>query len=107
MVYIDKDGTKKYLDAIEVNFTDSNPICSVFPNPWTKGDEINLYLRNIKEKEIKLYDMLGQEFSFNMNKNEAQIIKIRPDVHLSKGIHFVVVVGEDGKKCVQKVVINP
>jgi hypothetical protein len=107
LVYIDKDGTKKYLDAIEVNFTDSNPICSVFPNPWVKGDEINLYLRNIKEKEIKLYDMPGQEFSFNMNKNEAQIIKIRPDVHLSKGIHFVVVVGEDGKKCVQKVVINP
>ena len=107
LVYIDKDGTKKFLDTIELNFTGKDPVCSVFPNPWVKGDEINLYLRNIKEKEIKLYDMLGQEFSFKMNKNEAQIIKIRPDVHLSKGIHFVVVVGEDEKKCVQKVVINP
>jgi len=107
LVYIDKDGTKKYLDAVEVNFIDTDPICSVFPNPWTKGDEISLYLRNIKEKEIKLYDMRGKEFSFNINKNESQIIKIRPDVHLSKGIHFLVVIGEDGKKCVQNVVINP
>jgi hypothetical protein len=107
LVYIDKDGTKKFLDTIELNFTGKDPVCSVFPNPWAKEDQINLYLRNIKEKEIKLYDMLGQEFSFKMNKNEAQIIEIRPDVYLSKGIHFVVVVGEDGKKCVQKVVINP
>lgn len=107
LVYIDKDGTKKYLDAIEANFTDTNPICSVFPNPWTKGDEISLYLRNIKEKEIKLYDMEGKNFSFTMNKEASQIIKIRPEVHLSKGIHFLLVIGEDGKKCVQKVVINP
>ena len=107
LVYVDKDGTKKYLDTIEVNFTEKDRVCSVFPNPWVKGDEINLYLRNIKEKEIKLYDMLGQEFSFNRIKNEAQIIKIRPDVHLSKGIYFVVIIGEDGRKCVQKVVINP
>lgn len=107
LVYIDKDGIKKYLDAIEVNFTDKDPICSVFTNHWAKGDEINLYLRNIKEKEIKLFDMRGQKFPFSIIKNEAQIIKIRPDIHLSKGIHFVVVIGEDGKKCVQKVIINP
>ncbi|MFY7911528.1 MAG: T9SS type A sorting domain-containing protein, partial [Emticicia sp.] len=107
LVYIDKDGTKKYLDVIDVNFTSTTPICSVFPNPWNKGDEISLYLRNIKEKEIKLYDMLGQTYSFDMNQEASKIIKIRPDVHLSKGIHFLVVVGEDGKKCVQKVVINP
>jgi hypothetical protein len=107
LVYVNKDGVKKYLDAIDVNFTDKNPVCSVFANHWAKGDEINLYLRNIKEKEIKLYDMRGQKFPFSMIKNEAQIIKIRPDIHLSKGIHFVVVIGEDGKKCVQKVMINP
>ncbi len=107
LVYIDKDGTKKYLEAIEVNFTDTSPICSVFPNPWIKGDEISLYLRNIKEKEIKLYDMLGHSLSYNLNKNDNQIIKIRPDVYLSKGVHFVVIIGEDGKKCVQKIVINP
>jgi hypothetical protein len=107
LVYIDKDGIKKYLDTIEVNFTDKDPVCSVFTNHWAKGDEINLYLRNIKEKEIKLFDMRGQKFPFSLIKNEAQIIKIRPDIHLSKGIHFVVVIGEDGKKCVQKVVVNP
>ncbi len=107
LVYIDKDGTKKYLDVIEINFTDTTPICSVFPNPSTEGDEIKLYLRNIKEKEIKLYDILGKSFSFNSIKEESKIIKIYPNVHLSKGIHFLVVEGEDGKKCVQKVVINP
>jgi hypothetical protein len=90
-----------------VNFTDKDPVCSVFTNHWAKGDEINLYLRNIKEKEIKLFDIRGQKFPFSLIKNEAQIIKIRPDIHLSKGIHFVVVIGEDGKKCVQKVVVNP
>ncbi|GAB2647253.1 hypothetical protein GCM10027035_46060 [Emticicia sediminis] len=107
LVYIDKDGTKKYLDAIEANFTNTDPICSVFPNPWTKGDEINLYLRNIKAKTIKLYDMSGKDLSFSTSKNESQVITIRPDVHLTKGIHFVVITGEDNKKCVQKVVINP
>ncbi len=107
LVYIDKDGTKKYLDGIEVNFTDAAPICSVFPNPWNVGDVVNLYLRNIKEKEIKLYDMLGQAYSFDLKKDEMGIIRIRPDVQLNKGMHFVVVLGEDGKKCVQKIVINP
>ena len=107
LVYVDKNGTKKYLDAIEVNFTDATPICSVFPNPWNKGDEVNLYLRNIKAKEIKLYDMLGKSLLFSLEKEDSKIIKIRPEVHLTKGIHFLVVVGEDGKKCVQKLVINP
>lgn len=107
LVYIDKDGTKKYLDAIEVNFTDENPICSVFPNPWIEGDEIKIYLRNIKEKVIKLYDMSGQDFSFKISRDESKIIKLSPDVYLSKGIYFVVILGEDDKKCVQKIVINP
>ncbi len=107
LVYIDKDGTKKYLDAIEANFTNTDPTCSVFPNPWTKGDEINLYLRNIKAKTIKLYDMSGKDLSFSASKNESKIITIHPDVHLTKGIHFVVITGEDNKKCVQKVVVNP
>ena len=107
LVYIDKDGAKKYLDPIEVNFTDTTPICSVFPSPWTTGDEINLYIRNIKEKELKLYDLSGQEYSFNWKKDKLGIIQIRPDVYLNKGTHFVVVFGEDGKRCVQKVVINP
>lgn len=107
LVYIDKDGTKKYLDAIKVNFTDENPICSIFPNPWIEGDEIKIYLRNIKEKTTKLYDMSGKDFSFNLSKDESKIIKLRPDTHLSKGIYFVVILGEDDKKCVQKIVINP
>ncbi len=107
LVYVDKDGTKKYLDPIEVNFTDTTPICSVFPNPWTMGDEVKLYLRNIKEKEIKLYDLIGQEYSFDLEKDELGIIHIRPDSYLTKGTHFVVITGEDGKRCIQKVVINP
>ena len=107
LVYIDKDGTKKYLDAIEVKFTDTTSVCTVFPNPSIQGNEVSLYLRNIKEKQINLFDMLGQKLSYSLNKEETGIIKIHPDVNLSQGIHFLVVIGENGKKCIQKVVINP
>jgi hypothetical protein len=107
LIYIDKDGTKKYLDPIEFTFTDTAPVCSVFPNPWTRGDVVKLYLRNIKEKEIKLYDLVGQQYSFDWKKDEFGIIHLRLDSPLTAGTHFVVVVGEDGKRCIQKVIINP
>lgn len=107
LIYIDKDGTKKYLDPIEVNFSDVAPVCDVFPNPWTKGDVINLYLRNIKEKDIKLYDLLGRETSIDWEKDDFGIIKIRPKDFLLLGTHFVIVIDENGKRCLQKVVINP
>ncbi|WP_435354540.1 hypothetical protein [Emticicia sp. SJ17W-69] len=107
LVYIDKDGTKKYLDPVEVALLDQTPVCSVFPNPWTIGDEVNLYLRNINAKEIKLFDLIGQQYSFNWEKDKLGIIHIRPYTYLNKGLHLVLVIDENGKQCLQKIVINP
>lgn len=104
LIYLNNQGFRKYSETIEVNLSDLNPKCLVFSNPIS-SDDVNVYLRNFIEKEIKIYNLLGQEQAFNWKKDERGIIRITPKENL-KGVYVVDLIDEKGTHCTQKIVIN-
>ena len=102
IVYVDKDGTRKVLDPKQVEF-DKTPYCISFPNPVPNRIDFNVYFRNIKAKEIKFYDTLGQELGFDSSLNGDNIYKIKSET-LLRSINYLVIIGDDGRRCIMRVV---
>ncbi len=101
IIYIDKDGTRKIFDAKQVEF--GNLIeCTVFPNPLQRFSDFNLYFKNIEAKEIKIYNVLGDEITHNYIQKETGLysISINTPLH-STG--FVIIYDDKGNRCVVKV----
>jgi Domain of unknown function DUF11 len=104
IIYVDKDGTRKVLDPKQVEF-DKTPICIAFPNPVIKGIDFNAYFRNIKVKEIKLFDTVGQEIGLDATLTESNIYKIKVP-NIMRNVNYLVVTDENGKRCVIRVVAH-
>ncbi|MEA5461908.1 hypothetical protein VB796_22755 [Arcicella sp. LKC2W] len=101
IIYIDKDGTRKVFDPKQVEF-DNLIQCSVFPNPLLSFPDFNLYFKNIEVKEIKIYNVLGQNISFDYSIKETGLYKISTMTPLHH-TGFVVIYDDKGNRCVVKV----
>ncbi|MER0442824.1 hypothetical protein ABR854_25270, partial [Emticicia sp. W12TSBA100-4] len=104
IIYVDKDGTRKVLDPKQVEF-DKTPICTAFPNPVIKGIDFNAYYRNIKVKEIKLYDTIGQEIGLDATLTENNYYKIKVS-NIMRNVNYLVFTDEKGKRCIMRVVAH-
>ncbi|MFY7912159.1 MAG: hypothetical protein ACOVO2_21520, partial [Emticicia sp.] len=102
IVYVDKDGTRKVLDPKQVEF-DKTPYCVSFPNPVPNRMDFNVYFRNIKAKEIKFYDTLGQELGFDSSLSGPNIYRIKSE-SLIRNVNYLVIIGDDGRRCIMRVV---
>jgi uncharacterized repeat protein (TIGR01451 family) len=100
LVYVDKDGTRKVLDPKQIEF-DKTPFCISFPNPVPNRIDFNVYFRNIKAKEIKFYNTLGQELGFDSSLN-GNIYRIKSETSF-RGLNYLVITDENGCRCIMKV----
>jgi hypothetical protein len=101
IIYVDKDGTRKVFDSKQIEF-DNIIQCVVYPNPLISFPDFDLYFRNIDVKEIKMYNILGQNISFEYRMKEIGLYKITTLTPLhDTGI--VVIYDDKGNRCVVKV----
>jgi len=108
IVYVNKVGRKKVHDPKPFEFEKqvefvNTPYCVSFPNPVPNRIDFNVYFRNIKAKEIKFYDTIGQELDFDSTLSGGNIYKIKSQT-LLRNVNYLVIIGDDGRRCIMRVV---
>ncbi len=100
-IAIEEDKYKYYSSINQKDINKEMLNLQTFPNPATKGENINIELNEYAEK-VTIYDLFGNEiYSVNQFSNKFEI----PTTNLNSGI-YIIVIDLGGKRKISKFVVE-
>lgn len=86
------------LTGIPTNYTNPDAL-SAFPNPFTEGIQLNIYMAESETIQVELVNAMGQTVqatqNFQHNGNGSQVFMLQPDANLPAGMYLLRVTAGD------------
>jgi hypothetical protein len=91
-----------FYSATEAVFYSPADFLQLFPNPVSRGQELNIVIASDEETPIQIYDRIGRLVT---EYRESGVIKAIPTAGLVPGLYFVRVQTPAGKSITKRVVV--